>query len=105
MTDNTVDEKIIAAIKRAFYKGFDKAKNDDGNCFSAWGEEAHQLIFELSKQQSIPIQISDLDIQLLAQDAFKLRWNKEPMHQEADYSWLNTWFDGYKASLKTIKGE
>jgi|688.fasta_scaffold62358_8 hypothetical protein len=30
--------------KRCFYKGFEKAKNDDGNCFTAWREEAPELL-------------------------------------------------------------
>ena len=30
--------------KRCFYKGFEKAKNDDGNCFTSWREEAHELL-------------------------------------------------------------
>lgn len=30
--------------KRCFYKGFEKAKNDDANCFTAWREEAPELL-------------------------------------------------------------
>jgi len=41
-------EKIIAFGKKCFYKGFDRAENDDANCFTAWREEAEEL---LTKQQ------------------------------------------------------
>jgi hypothetical protein len=41
-------EQMIAFGKKCFYKGFDKAENDDANCFTAWREEAEELI---SKQQ------------------------------------------------------
>jgi len=41
-------EQMIAFGKRCFYKGFDKAENDDANCFTAWREEAEEL---LTKQQ------------------------------------------------------
>ena len=30
--------------KRCFYKGFEKAENDDANCFTAWREEAPELL-------------------------------------------------------------
>ena len=30
--------------KRCFYKGFERAKNDDGNCFISWREEAPELL-------------------------------------------------------------
>jgi hypothetical protein len=41
-------EQMIAFGKKCFYKGFDKAENDDANCFTAWREEAEEL---LTKQQ------------------------------------------------------
>jgi len=41
-------EQMIAFGKRCFYKGFDKAENDDANCFTAWREEVEEL---LTKQQ------------------------------------------------------
>ena len=37
-------EQMIAFGKKCFYKGFEKAKNDDANCFTAWREEANELL-------------------------------------------------------------
>ena len=37
-------EQKIAFGKRCFYKGFEKAENDDANCFTAWREEAPELL-------------------------------------------------------------
>ena len=36
--------------KRCFYKGFEKAKNDDGNCFTSWREEAPELLTVKTEQ-------------------------------------------------------
>jgi len=35
---------VLAFGKKCFYKGYDKAENDDANCFTAWREEAFELI-------------------------------------------------------------
>ncbi len=37
-------EQKIAFGKKCFYKGFEKAENDDANCFTAWREEAPELL-------------------------------------------------------------
>jgi hypothetical protein len=37
-------EQMIALGKRCFYKGFEKAESDDANCFTAWREEAEELL-------------------------------------------------------------
>ena len=37
-------EQKIAFGKKCFYKGFEKAENDDANCFTAWREEANELL-------------------------------------------------------------
>ena len=37
-------EQMIAFGKKCFYKGFEKAENDDANCFTAWREEANELL-------------------------------------------------------------
>lgn len=44
-------EDMIAFGKKCFYKGFDKSENDDANCFTAWKEEANELLQSLSTQQ------------------------------------------------------
>jgi hypothetical protein len=41
---NSAREEIITFGKNCFYKGFDKAKNDDANCFTAWREETNELL-------------------------------------------------------------
>lgn len=38
------EEQNFQLAKRCFYKGFEKAKNDDGNCFTSWREEAPELL-------------------------------------------------------------
>lgn len=37
------DQKI-AFGKRCFYEGFEKAENDDANCFTAWRESLDKLL-------------------------------------------------------------
>ena len=37
-------QQMIAFCKKSFYKGFYKCKNDDANCFTAWREEANELL-------------------------------------------------------------
>ena len=37
-------KEMIALGKRCFYKGFEKAESDDANCFTAWREEAEELL-------------------------------------------------------------
>jgi hypothetical protein len=37
-------EQKITLGKRCFYKGFEKAESDDANCFTAWREEAEELL-------------------------------------------------------------
>lgn len=43
------EEELIAFGKNCFYKGFDKAENDDANCFTAWREEAKELLNSVKK--------------------------------------------------------
>jgi hypothetical protein len=38
------DEEILAFGKSCFYKGFEKAENDDANCYTAFREEIGNLI-------------------------------------------------------------
>ena len=38
------EEQMIAFGKKCFYKGFEKAENDDANCFTAWREAVDKLI-------------------------------------------------------------
>jgi len=42
-------EQKIAFGKKCFYKGFEKAENDDANCFTAWREEATGLLISKSE--------------------------------------------------------
>lgn len=44
------EEQNFQLAKRCFYKGFEKAENDDGNCFTAWREEAPELLSFKSEQ-------------------------------------------------------
>ena len=37
-------EQKIAFGKRCFYEGFEKAENDDANCFTAWRESLDKLL-------------------------------------------------------------
>ena len=37
-------KQTIAFGKKCFYKGFQKAENDDSNCFTAWRECVYELI-------------------------------------------------------------
>lgn len=43
-------ESIEETSKKFFYKGFEKCKNDDANCFTAWREEAPNLILSIIKE-------------------------------------------------------
>ena len=45
------EEELIAFGKNCFYKGFDKSENDDANCFTAWREEAQELIKSAKKDK------------------------------------------------------
>jgi protein-arginine kinase activator protein McsA len=38
------EEDMIAFGKSCFYKGFDKAENDDANCYTAFREEIGSII-------------------------------------------------------------
>jgi hypothetical protein len=38
------EEDMIAFGKSCFYKGFDKAENDDANCYTAFREEIGNLV-------------------------------------------------------------
>jgi hypothetical protein len=38
------EEEVLAFGKSCFYKGFDKAENDDANCYTAFREEIGSLI-------------------------------------------------------------
>ena len=55
-------EDMIAFGKKCFYKGFDKSKNDDANCFTAWREDGSELIQSLSIQQLPKEFIPEFDI-------------------------------------------
>lgn len=35
---------LAAFAKKCFYAGFEKCKNDDANCYTAWREEAANLL-------------------------------------------------------------
>ena len=37
-------EELEAFAKKLFYAGFEKCKNDDADCFTAWREEARNLL-------------------------------------------------------------
>lgn len=39
-----IKECVDLITKNAFYNGFDKCKNDDANCFTAWREIGPTLI-------------------------------------------------------------
>lgn len=43
------EEDMIAFGKSCFYKGFDKAENDDANCYTAFREEIGKLFEQLKK--------------------------------------------------------
>lgn len=43
-------QEIIEFGKKCFYKGFEKCKTDDANCFTAWREEAPELLKYKSEQ-------------------------------------------------------
>lgn len=43
------EEEVINFGKNCFYKGFDKSENDDANCYTAWREEAWELMNKLKK--------------------------------------------------------
>ncbi len=40
------DEKelLTAVVKKSFYKGFECAETGDANCFTAWREEAFNIL-------------------------------------------------------------
>jgi hypothetical protein len=44
------EEEIIAFGKSCFYKGFDKAENDDANCYTAFREEIGSIIEQFKKK-------------------------------------------------------
>jgi len=53
------EEDLISFGKKCFYKGFNKSENDDANCFTAWKEEAPELIMDL-KQEYIELEIEEV---------------------------------------------
>jgi hypothetical protein len=53
------EEDLISFGKKCFYKGFNKSENDDANCFTAWKEEAPELIMDL-KQEYIELEMEYL---------------------------------------------
>jgi hypothetical protein len=44
------EEDMIAFGKSCFYKGFDKAENDDANCYTAFREEIGSLVEQFKKK-------------------------------------------------------
>jgi hypothetical protein len=44
------EEEVLKFGKACFYKGFDKAKNDDANCYTAFREEIGILIEQFKKK-------------------------------------------------------
>jgi len=38
------EEELLAFGKSCFYKGFEKAENDDANCYTAFREEIGNLV-------------------------------------------------------------
>ena len=47
-------------IKNAFYKGFDKSKNDDANCFTAWREEGYNLLNQTKELKEIEFEMVEV---------------------------------------------
>ena len=43
------EEELIAFGKKCFYKGFEKSEEDDANCYTAWREEAQELLETVNK--------------------------------------------------------
>ena len=44
------EEDMIAFGKSCFYKGFEKAENDDANCYTAFREEIGSLVEQLKNK-------------------------------------------------------
>jgi hypothetical protein len=44
------EEDMIAFGKSCFYKGFEKAENDDANCYTAFREEIGSLVEQFKKK-------------------------------------------------------
>jgi hypothetical protein len=44
------EEEFLAFGKSCFYKGFDKAENDDANCYTAFREEIGNLFEQFKKK-------------------------------------------------------
>lgn len=44
------EEEVLAFGKSCFYKGFDKAENDDANCYTAFREEIGALFEQFKKK-------------------------------------------------------
>jgi hypothetical protein len=42
-------ETAEEVAKKAFYKGFEKCEKDDANCFTAWREEAANILSPISE--------------------------------------------------------
>ena len=44
------EEELLAFGKSCFYKGFEKAENDDANCYTAFREEIGNLVEQFKKK-------------------------------------------------------
>jgi hypothetical protein len=44
------EEELLGFGKSCFYKGFDKAENDDANCYTAFREEIGNLVKQFKKK-------------------------------------------------------
>ena len=44
------EEEVLAFGKSCFYKGFEKAENDDANCFTAFREEIGSLFEQFNNK-------------------------------------------------------
>jgi hypothetical protein len=44
------EEEFLAFGKSCFYKGFEKAENDDANCYTAFREEIGNLFEQFKKK-------------------------------------------------------
>ena len=45
------EEEFLAFGKSCFYKGFEKAENDDANCYTAFREEIGNLLNNLKRNK------------------------------------------------------
>lgn len=50
-------EDMITFGKNCFYKGYNKAENDDANCYTAWREEGGKLVFDILSNEDKLLEI------------------------------------------------